>query len=43
MFGTDPRSLVAIPSVVNLPKWVSCDGIDLANRDFFAALGSDNR
>jgi hypothetical protein len=35
MFGQIQGSLLAIPSVVNSPKWVSCDGIHLAIGDAF--------
>ena len=35
MFGQIQRSFLAIPSVVNSPKWVSRDGIDLTIGDAF--------
>jgi hypothetical protein len=35
MFGQIRGSLLTIPSVVNSPKWVSCDGIHLAIGDAF--------
>ena len=35
MFGQIQGTLLTIPSVVNSPKWVSCDGIHLAIGDAF--------
>ena len=35
MCGHIHASFLAIPSVVNFPKWVSSDGIDLATSDAF--------
>jgi hypothetical protein len=42
-FGRVQTSVLVMSSVVNSPKWVSCDGIDLAIGSVFANLGSAER
>jgi hypothetical protein len=40
MFGQVQRKLLTNRVISHSPKWVSCDGIDLADGDVFATLGT---